>query len=70
MDGVPALTDDDAVAQIDAGGFAAVLLGAGLTDASRAMLKELALASPDDLPCVDVENPKLIARAAVDAIHD
>ncbi len=69
LDAVGALDDADAVAQIETGGFDAVLIGGGVEDASRAMLKEVAMSSPDHLPCVDVAGHRLIASAALEAVH-
>lgn len=69
LDAVGALDDTDAVAQIESGGFDAVLIGGGVEEGSRMMLKEVAMSSPDHLPCVDVSDHRLIASAALEAVH-
>jgi chromate reductase len=69
LDAVGALDDSEAVAQIESGGFHAVLVAGDVDDATRAMLDEVAMSSPDHLPCVHFVDTKVVARVALDAIH-
>lgn len=66
---VGAMTDDEAVEQIESGGFSVILIGGGVEESSRTMIKELAVASPEHLPCIDVGDAAFAARLALDAIH-
>lgn len=69
LDAVGAYDDAEAAAQIEAGGFDAVLIGGGVEGTSRTMLKEVAMSSPDHQPCVEVDDLRLVASAALEAIH-
>lgn len=69
LDAVGAGDDREAVAQIETGGFAAILVGDGVDETSRTMLREVAMSAPDHLPCVEITDPALVARLALDALH-
>ena len=69
LDAVGALDDSEAVAQIESGGFHAVLVAGDVDDSTRAMLEEVAMSSPDHLPCLRIADTRLVARLALDAIH-
>ena len=69
IDGVGAVTDDEAISQIESGCFVAVLIGNGVEESSRAVIKEVATASPEHPTVADVTDDSQLARIALDAVH-